>query len=361
MLDKTVRVVGQRLEVLGSRLAEESRCDHDAEAVAAALDQQRARRLDPVLIIGASAITDRRDVIPEAIERIGGRVEHFGMPVDPGNLLLFGRDAEGAFVVGLPGCARSPETSGADLVLRRLLANLPLSGRDIMAMGAGGLLKEIPARPAPRGVADPDSGQSRTGRRPRVAALILAAGASVRAGSINKLLVEIDGVPMVARVADAVLTAPVRPVVAVVGHQAREVRAALDGRALTVVENPDHAAGLSTSLKRGLTSLPAEVEGVVVCLGDMPGVSATDIARLVAAFDPAEGRAICVPTHQGKRGNPVLWARRFFPEMLTLSGDVGARHLIGAYAEHVCEVDMGGDGVVVDIDTVEALDELRRS
>ena len=93
----------------------------------------------------------------------------------------------------------------------------------------------------------------------------------------------------------------------------------------------------------------------MVCLGDMPRVSPKAIDRLIAAFNPLEGRAICVPTWQGKRGNPVLFARRFFPEMLEVSGDVGARALIGEHAEVVCEVAMDDDAVLVDVDTPEML------
>ena len=355
VLEKTTAVMRARLEGLGSRLAGEARCAHDARALAGALKSLRAQGCDPLLVVGASAITDRRDVIPMAIEAVGGCVEHFGMPVDPGNLLLLGRGAEGVPVVGLPGCARSPKFNGVDWVLQRLLAGIEVTGRDIMAMGAGGLLKEVAGRPQPRTKAG--GGLEAASRAPRIAALILAAGRSTRMAGVNKLLAELDGKPMVARVADAVLESAARPVIAVVGHQAARVRAALAGRELLVVENPDFAAGLSASLKRGLAALPADVDGALVCLGDMPRVTAAQIDRLLAAFDPVEGRAICVPTHKGKRGNPVLWASRFFPEMMEISGDVGARHLIGAYAELACDVEMAADDVLVDIDTPEALKE----
>ena len=94
---------------------------------------------------------------------------------------------------------------------------------------------------------------------------------------------------------------------------------------------------------------------MLVCLGDMPLLGAADIDRLIAAFNPTEGRAIIVPTRHGKRGNPVLWARRFVAEMQDIAGDVGARHLIGAYPELVAEIEMASEGVLLDIDTPEAL------
>ena len=149
-------------------------------------------------------------------------------------------------------------------------------------------------------------------------------------------------------------------IVVVLGHNGAEIRAAIekaagDDKRLRFVDNPNFAEGLSTSLQAGLTALPDKADAVLVCLADMPAVSAAQIGRLIAAFNPVEQRAICVPTYKGKRGNPILWARRFVPEMRKLAGDVGARHLIGENAETVCEVEMGDAAVLTDLDTPEAL------
>ena len=106
-----------------------------------------------MVIFGASAIADRRDVIPAGIEAAGGEVAHLGMPVDPGNLLLIG-SYDGVPVIGAPGCARSPKENGFDWVLHRLLAGLAVRRADIVAMGVGGLLTEIVSRPQPRAGGD---------------------------------------------------------------------------------------------------------------------------------------------------------------------------------------------------------------
>src|SRR5204862_3650532 len=111
--------------------------------------EEARRKADLILVFGGSAITDRRDVIPAAIEQAGGTVGHFGMPVDPGNLLLVGKLGR-ADVIGLPGCARSPKLNGFDFVLWRVAARLPVGSHEIAAMGVGGLLMEIPLRPQPR-------------------------------------------------------------------------------------------------------------------------------------------------------------------------------------------------------------------
>ena len=361
ILDKTRQVTEQRLAALGCRLVSEERSDHVAADLAPRIAAAVGEGADMVLVHGASAIVDRRDVIPAAIVAAGGEIEHFGMPVDPGNLLLLGRVA-GKPVLGLPGCARSPKVNGFDWVLERLVAGVPVGPRDIMRMGAGGLLAEIPSRPLPRAEASPAPNtkvaEKRPAPGPRIAALLLAAGQSRRMGS-NKLLEEIDGRPMVVRTAQRLLSSRARPIVAVLGNQAEAVDAALGRLPVERVGNPSYAEGLSTSLKRGLAALPPGIDGVIVCLGDMPLVAGRDLDRLIAAFNPLEGRAIVVPTRRGKRGNPVLWARRFFPEMTELAGDVGAKHLIGEHAELVAEVEMDSDSVLVDIDTPDALAELR--
>lgn len=351
VLDKTAAVTAARLESLGSRISAEVRCDHRIENVAAAIADMRTQNMDIVLISGASAITDRRDVIPAAIADAGGRVDHFGMPVDPGNLILMGH-VDDMPIVGLPGCARSPKFNGFDWVLRRLAARLPVDSADIMTMGAGGLLIDIPTRPMPRSDIDQEIAPA---GKPSIAAIILAAGQSRRMGRVNKLLAKIGGQPMVNRVVDAVLASKSAAVYVVVGHEGDAVRGVLADRNVRFVENPNFETGLSASLKCGIASLPDDIDGAVICLGDMPQVTAAEIDRLIDAFSPLEGRAICLPTYGGKRGNPVLWAKRFFSEMKDIEGDVGARHLIGVHDKYVTEVEMAGEGVLVDIDTPQAL------
>jgi molybdenum cofactor cytidylyltransferase len=148
VIEKTLRALKARLAPTGGRVVEHVASPHEAAALTEAL-----RRLEPhadmLVVFGASAITDRRDVIPTAIESFGGRIERFGMPVDPGNLLLLAVRGEKP-IIGAPGCARSPKENGFDWVLQRLLAGVPIADADIRAMGVGGLLMEIASRPQPR-------------------------------------------------------------------------------------------------------------------------------------------------------------------------------------------------------------------
>jgi molybdenum cofactor cytidylyltransferase len=231
------------------------------------------------------------------------------------------------------------------------MAGVEVSKEDIMDMGAGGLLKEIPSRPAPREGAQ-------TQKAPIIAAIVLAAGKSTRMGQ-NKMLADFRGKPLIRVTVETILKSAASPVLIVTGNQAEEVRAALDGLDVAVTDNPDYAQGLSTSLRAGLAALPADVAGAVVCLGDMPLVEPGVIDRLIAAFNPIEGRVICAPTHDGKIGNPVLWGREFFAEMSTLSGDRGARTLLDAHGDQVIEIAVSNDSVLTDIDTPDALERLR--
>lgn len=355
VLAKTVDATRARLAALGGSLDRDVIVAHDMTAVADALTEAARAGSDLLLVLGASAVVDRRDIVPAAIEAAGGSVAHFGMPVDPGNLLLFGT-LDGRPVIGLPGCARSPKLNGFDWVLQRVAAGLPIGRADIMRMGAGGLLSEIPSRPLPRQSAAP---APQPPRQPRIAALVLAAGRSSRMAPANKLLIEVDGVPMARRAVDAALASQAVATIAVIGNEAARVRQAFAGCDIAIVENPDFAAGLSSSLRAGLASLPDDIDGVLVLLGDMPRITAAHLDRLIAAFAPDEGRAICIPTHRAKRGNPILWDARFLPDMRTLDGDQGARGLIGRHADQVCEVEMPDDAVLLDVDTPGALAALR--
>jgi molybdenum cofactor cytidylyltransferase len=192
-----------------------------------------------------------------------------------------------------------------------------------------------------------------------IAAVVLAAGRSTRMGAANKLTADIGGTPMGRRVAEAALASAAALVLVVTGHQAGEVRAALAGLRVTFVDNADYAAGLSASLKAGVAAVPATAEAALVLLGDMPRVTSAHLDRLIAAFAAEEGAAIVVPTHAGRRGNPVVWPRTYFAEMLQLEGDAGAKRLMAAHASRVREVDLGTDAILVDVDTPDALAAVR--
>ncbi len=182
-----------------------------------------------------------------------------------------------------------------------------------------------------------------------IAAIILAAGQSRRWGQANKLLAPVDGVPMVRRVAGAVLASSVRPVMVVTGHEAEKVSAALAGLSVRLVDAGRFALGMAESLKAGIEALPGDCDGALVCLGDMPFVHPATLNQLAAEYDPA-GAAALIPTCEGERGNPVLLGRSLFSGILGLSGDRGARAMLHAVSDRVREVAVDDPGILRDVD-----------
>jgi molybdenum cofactor cytidylyltransferase len=359
VIEGTIEATNKRVASLTGTLLLALRCPHEEEAIAASLRSLMDQGADLLLVAGASAVVDRRDVGPAGIVRAGGEILHFGMPVDPGNLICLGRIGPRPALV-LPGCARSPKLNGIDFVLWRLFAGLPLGGAEIARMGVGGLLKEIETRPLPREKAP---ATPRTGTAPRsaptIAAVVLAAGRSRRMAPHNKLLIaDRTGKSMIARTVDNVLASRARPILVVLGHQANDVERALSGKPLQYVHAANYAEGLSASLKAGIAAVPASCSAAIICLGDMPLVTGRIIDRLLAAYDREEGRLIVLPTFHGKQGNPMLWDRRFFPEIMEIGGDSGARFLLSRHMEHVTEVEVGEDAVLRDFDTTESLGTL---
>jgi molybdenum cofactor cytidylyltransferase len=161
VIDKTMGVTADRLAPAGAAIIAERRVAHEEVALATSIQELLDLGAELVIVLGASAIADRRDVIPSAIERVGGAIGHFGMPVDPGSLLLIGRIG-GVSVLGAPGSARSPVQNGFDWVLMRLLAGIPVTRADLTGMGVGGLLMEIVTKPQPQAPLVPDGNRNVT-------------------------------------------------------------------------------------------------------------------------------------------------------------------------------------------------------
>ena len=193
-------------------------------------------------------------------------------------------------------------------------------------------------------------------KQPRIGAVVLAAGSSTRMGGRHKLLEQIDGGSVIDRVVSCALASTVDPVIVVVGHGADAVRSLLPEE-ITIVENPKHAEGLSTSLIAGIRALPGGLDGAVVLLGDMPLVTSRDVNALVGAFRP---ESVCIPCVEGRRGNPVLWSSAFFGRILDLDGDRGARSILESSPEQVVEVPLDNRGLLLDVDTPEDLERIRR-
>jgi molybdenum cofactor cytidylyltransferase len=200
----------------------------------------------------------------------------------------------------------------------------------------------------------------------RVGAIVLAAGQAsrFRAGGgtdLTKLVAKLDGKPIVRRAVEAALAARARPVVVVTGYARDSVEAALADLDIRVAFNPRFASGLASSLSAGVSVLPKDVVGALVLLGDMPWIEPTLIDTLIDAFLARKGPLAAVPLREGRRGNPVLLGRELFEVALRLTGDEGARRLIGALSvDELVEVEASGVGATFDVDTPSDLAAARR-
>lgn len=348
LIAKSESSIRARVVAMGAELSQVVLCEH-AQAVVAG--EIRTMQVDAILVFGASAIVDRGDIIPAALVEAGGEVLHMGMPVDPGNLLMLGQLNETP-VIGVPSCARSPKTNGFDLVLARVMAGIAVTPSDLMDLGVGGLLAEIPSRPSPR------EHKPAAHAAPRVAALVLAAGSSTRMGS-NKLLADLHGQPMIAQTVKRIAASRVEKIVVVTGHQAGDIQNALADEKVTLVHNPHYAEGLATSLRAGVAALRNSCDAILVCLGDMPLIDGRDVNRMIAAFNPAEHRSIVVPVHDRRFGNPVLWGEKHFSALLACEGDRGARGLLERHLDEAVEIAIDNQSVVLDADTPDALAVIR--
>jgi len=182
--------------------------------------------------------------------------------------------------------------------------------------------------------------------------VLLAAGASRRFGEDNKLLMEIEGTPLVRRVAERLVSSRAAGVIAVTGFEADKVREALAGLDIQITENPDFAEGLASSIKCGVALLPEKAAGAIIVLGDMPGTTQELLDKLIAIFEEGLCEKIVYPTREdGAQGNPVIWPTCYFAELMKLEGDAGAKHLISRNRDAARPVRVEADDVLGDIDT----------
>lgn len=342
LLEKGKRRVVQSLALLDMELETSLVVPHRADAVEQAIRQMDC---DMILILGASATSDRRDVVPAALLAAGGEILRFGMPVDPGNLLLLGQLGE-RDIIGLPGCARAPALNGADWVLQRLAADIKVTSKDIAKMGEGGLLKEVPQRTQPR--------IKTVKKQPKVSAILLAAGQSIRMGGQNKLLRELEGKPLLRRSAETLLGSTIDECIVMVPSDMPDYYELLADLPVRLVEVKDAAEGMSRSIRAGIQACRHNADGALLCFADMPDITPQHIDKIVGTYLDAGGEIVVVPLDRhGRRGHPVLFDQRFFESLCDLSGDRGARDLLKSAPEFIRELQLDS-AVTRDLDTLSA-------
>jgi molybdenum cofactor cytidylyltransferase len=187
---------------------------------------------------------------------------------------------------------------------------------------------------------------------PRIDALVLAAGRSLRAGGSNKLLLPWQNKVVVEHAVDAALSSHAATVHVVSGHDHPSLRAVLKGRNLNWIHNPHYQKGISSSISAGVRQLSADVDGILLCLGDMPWVSEQQINEVIEGFQPDSVRVACFGK---RRGHPALFPRAWFDKLMQLSGDDLARCLFDNLASSVVEVPMTNDAVLRGVNSKEDL------
>jgi molybdenum cofactor cytidylyltransferase len=345
LLKKGEAVLTERLRPLQMSVRSTQIVAHDTKSVSEAIANCTS---DKIFVLGASATSDRADVIPSAVIQSGGKIIRFGMPVDPGNLLILAENGS-KNIVGMPGCVRSPALNGADWVLERLAAGVEITSNDIAEMGVGGLLKEITQRPLPR--ATPKS------RAKGICAIVLAAGASRRMGEDDKLFKLIDGEPLLRRSVAQITQANINSCLVVVRKITQAHSQALEGLNVQLIEAPEASLGMSASMRAGVLAAGPNTRAFLVCLADMPDITESHIDKIIEAHNPAEDRNIIRPkTSSGKYGHPVLFDGKYYEDMASIEGDVGAKSVIQSAGDEVYDLELD-DAIIMDLDTPHAWSE----
>jgi molybdenum cofactor cytidylyltransferase len=194
--------------------------------------------------------------------------------------------------------------------------------------------------------------------RPRVAAIVLAAGASRRFGRPKQLEL-IAGQPLLRRVVVAAVASQACEVLVVLGYRDQEIAAALAGLAVRIAVNPGWQEGMAGSLRVGLVGLDPGIEAAAVILADQLRLTHSEIDAVIGAYadartaSAASGTAwplVVLPLHNGRRGHPVLFDRALFPELMAQRGDQGGRAVVEGHLARVLFLPVTTDGVLADVD-----------
>ena len=338
----SIKRIAARLDALNSKLYKVCTCQHGSSEISKNIKVMTKEKIDIILILGASAIVDIHDKIPEAIKLCKGKIIRFGMPVDPGNLLLLGK-IKNTPVIGLPGCARSPNINGFDWILERLIADNKITNNHISDMGVGGLLK---------------TQNKNIKKKFNISNIILAAGQSKRMKRNNKLLMNYKDQSILKHVITAASKSKANNTIIVLGYQNELIEQNINDLNIIVATNSTYKKGLSSSLKTGISALPEDCDAAIIMLADMPKIKPEVINNLIDNYDPSNNKWIVAPSYKGKRGNPILISRKFFPDILNLKGDIGAKNILDKNTNNICVIPQRDSSILIDIDTKNDYEKL---
>ena len=192
---------------------------------------------------------------------------------------------------------------------------------------------------------------------PKIAAIILAAGTSSRMGA-NKLLLPLDGRPLIAHVVEMACASSADVALVVLGNEADRVAAALPPCRAQRVDNPRYATGLSTSLQAGLDALSDDSDGALILLADMPRISPATVEAILAAARETPNQIIAV-NQRGRPAPPVYWPRAYFPALYAIRGDEGGRSILLRSLDALRLIEPTQPDEALDVDAPEDYQRIR--
>lgn len=184
-----------------------------------------------------------------------------------------------------------------------------------------------------------------------ISAILLAAGESKRMGELKQLMPFGQNTTIVEQAIDNLLSSAVNEVIVVVGYRAEEVIKSIVGKPVKIAINPNYRQGMSTSIIAGLNLVDSRAQAVMLTLGDQPLINSQTINRLIEEFHNHD-RGIAIPTYQGRRGHPTIFAIKYKEKLLELKGDIGGRQIVKDHPDDILEVAVNAGGIITDIDTI---------
>lgn len=344
LIAKTKKSIETRIRDYNSSIMFECTTNHDFNSLKESIKKLSLMDLDVVLLFLSSSVSDYNDIVPQIIIQLGGKITSFGMPVDPGNLTLSATLGK-TNLIAAAGSARSDALNGLDWHLNCLHAGVVVNEKMVNSLGVGGLLKDIDFAIKRKKIS-----KTIMTKKANIAAVVLSAGQSKRMGEKNKLLLKVNGKSIIKNYIDNITKSNISEVIVVTGHESEDIMLELKNYNLKFVFNEKYKDGLSTSLRAGIKSLGKKIDAVMICLPDMPLIGIYEINKLIEFYNPSIGNEICIATSNQQRGNPVLWDKSYFNELMNIKGDKGGRDLLSNFLDKSVEVDLG-EAVAFDIDT----------
>ena len=343
LIEKTKKSIMSRIGNYNSTIMDERVLPHNSASIKNNVVELLENNINCILLFLSTSVTDVNDIVPTVINDLGGKINSFGMPVDPGNLTLSGKINDVDIIVAA-GSARSDSLNGFDWHLNCLHANIEVSQEMVNSLGVGGLLKDIDFAVKRKRVS-----KTIDTKKSNIAAVVLCAGESKRMGNRNKLLLKVAGKSLIKNYIDNISKSNVSEIVIVTGYQSIEIERELEGYDVKFIHNEKYREGMSTSLNTGINSLSKNINAAIICLPDMPMIGIYEINKLIEYYNPKIGNEICIATYNDQRGNPVLWDRKYFKKLMQIKGDKGGRYLLPKFLEQSVEVVLG-EAVAFDVD-----------